>query len=247
MAAEAVSVIENKARQTGSTPVAVGNGASTSRVSPTPTGTRVRFVTSSRDLGTLSVPVAGNFQVENLLMALVATEQLESIFGISVPDSVLKTALENFDWPGRFQFLNAEPPVIVDSAHNPAASEALAESITSRYGKRPLSLIFGICGDKDVRGFLRPWQDKVQKLWAVDLPNERSMAKEDAAGIARAMGFEVEALDRGTAGEEAMRFTKECGGALCIAGSLFLAGWALENQNMFQLENNRKKAGKDER
>ena len=57
--------------------------------------------------------------------------------------------------PGRFEeFVVGGVPVVVDGGHNPEGLAATFEAVRSRYGGRPLAVVFGALRDKDVAGML---------------------------------------------------------------------------------------------
>ena len=56
--------------------------------------------------------------------------------------------------PGRLQTIAGDPLTIIDGAHNPAAVDALAESLDEVVGGRALTLVFGVLDDKDAAAML---------------------------------------------------------------------------------------------
>jgi dihydrofolate synthase / folylpolyglutamate synthase len=57
--------------------------------------------------------------------------------------------------PGRFEAHEVRGvPVVVDGGHNPAGVAATLEAVRSRYGGRPLGVVFGVLRDKDVVSML---------------------------------------------------------------------------------------------
>lgn len=68
--------------------------------------------------------------------------------------------LERVSLPGRFQFIEGLPPVLLDVAHNPQAADSLARYIQDHFSRRRLVAVFSIMRDKDIRGVienLKPW------------------------------------------------------------------------------------------
>ena len=172
----------------------------------------------------------GSFNRENAVTALAA---LKTLFG----NRVQPIAVDGFRkvvWPGRFQRVGN---FIVDGAHNPPAARALKESLEGLEGldasmsAKPLDLIFGACGDKDVGEVLSILAPVVKKGYAVRTNNPRSLSAEDTAAKMRAAGIDAVACDSlgeairraGRKTEDGMRGERRT----LICGSLFLAGEAL--------------------
>src|SRR5439155_12697969 len=55
-------------------------------------------------------------------------------------------------WPGRLEWIEGRPGLLLDGAHNPAGARALAGYL-ARLDTRPV-LVFGAMRDKDIAGML---------------------------------------------------------------------------------------------
>jgi dihydrofolate synthase / folylpolyglutamate synthase len=167
-------------------------------------GSRFRL----RDLE-IVCPLAGEHQVENSRVAAIALAQL----GVS-PAGIAST-----HWPARLELVSERPDIIIDGAHNPAGTRALAAYIRRFYLGRRIWLVYGALRDKavaEMTSILFPLADRV----ILTAPaNSRAMPPEDipAPGasithsIAEAIGLLAEAAP---------------GDVIFIAGSLYLAGEA---------------------
>ena len=168
----------------------------------------------------------GAFNRENAVTALAALKVLPG--GGRLPS----TAVDGFRkvvWPGRFQRIG---DFIVDGAHNPPAARALRAALeTEGFGCKPLGLVCGFCGDKDVGETLSILAPFAKRGYAVKTNNPRSLSAEETAAKMRAAGIDAvacgslkEALAEALA--DSRRTTASEGGVL-VCGSLFLAGEAL--------------------
>ena len=70
------------------------------------------------------LPLHGEFQAHNALLALTATEALLT-GGRALDPGVVEVAFADVDSPGRLEVVRSSPTIIVDGAHNPAGVEAL--------------------------------------------------------------------------------------------------------------------------
>jgi dihydrofolate synthase/folylpolyglutamate synthase len=147
---------------------------------------------------------------------------------MEVDAGLLRRGLGLTVWRGRCEALRTEPPLIVDGAHNPEAARALAASLKPLLGKRPLGLVLGMCGDKDIAASLKPFAGLVRRCWAVPLRSERSLTAEDVAATARSMGWDARPSSVRDALKEAMAWAAANGGAVCVTGSIFLVGEVLD-------------------
>jgi dihydrofolate synthase/folylpolyglutamate synthase len=174
----------------------------------------------------MAFPLEGDYQMENLATAVSALEAFSAASGIAISDEAFKDGISSVSWPCRFQVLSNDPLVIVDGAHNPPASAALAESLRHFARRKPLALVAGYCSDKDAEASLRHLRPRFSVAFATDTPSERTLPYADLADTMRKVGFvDVRAeADWRKALEEARAWAGENGGGVVVAGSLFLAG-----------------------
>lgn len=76
--------------------------------------------------------------------------------------------------PGRFQVLPGQPTIILDVAHNPHASAALAQNLENMAYHPYTIAVFGAMADKDIDGVLKPMMDKIDFWYFCDLPTPRA-------------------------------------------------------------------------
>lgn len=174
------------------------------------------------------LPLAGRYQPENLMLALATIYVLCNNRTIDIDTKHIKNGLSNIKWHGRFQLLSKDPPVIVDGAHNPGAGKLLVETLIELVPHRPVGLIFGMCSDKDMLGFMKHFKGIVKKCWAVPIRSERSVQTSVIKTVATHVGLETSETSLQQALIEAPQWAKKNSGVVCITGSLFLVGEVLE-------------------
>jgi dihydrofolate synthase/folylpolyglutamate synthase len=91
--------------------------------------------------------------------------------------------------PGRFQVLPGQPTIILDVAHNPHASAALAQNLENMAYHPYTFAVFGAMADKDIAGVLKPMLDKIDFWYFCDLPTPRAALAVDLAEELKALGF----------------------------------------------------------
>jgi dihydrofolate synthase/folylpolyglutamate synthase len=227
MPIEAKRVISEGARDAGSLFRDVEDTVSINMTGMSLSETKASASTEGRNYGALRMKLIGTHQIENLATAIAAVEEVERVMGVDLPEDAVKVGLAEAVWPGRFHVLSTEPPMILDGAHNAGAAQVLDDTLRKVCGKKPLGLILGVCGDKDLVGMLEGFSN-LKRIWAVGIGNERSMSADEIAASAIAMGYQCEPSDLPEALHDAEEWAIGCDGVVCIAGSLFLAGEVLE-------------------
>ena len=228
MPEEALEVVMRTVRDHGSRLVQAVQAISIQRKTQNLKGQKITIDSSANSYGTITLPLLGSKALENTATAIATLEELASVTSFEISPRMIKEGLEKVYWPGRIHILSHKPLVIVDAAHNPEAAEALARTLKELLKGIPLALVLGICSDKDINGFLRPFSNLVKHCWAVPLNNERSLPVEKITARARALGWPTSESTVPCAIEQALAWATENRGAVCVAGSIFLAGEVLE-------------------
>jgi dihydrofolate synthase/folylpolyglutamate synthase len=122
----------------------------------------------TRRLNGLAYPaLRGANQLINAAAVIAALMSLRDILPVGV--QAIRNGFAMVDLPGRFQVLAGQPTVVLDVAHNPHASSALAASL-DKMGYFPFThAIFGVMSDKDIEGVIRPMLGIVDYWHCVNL------------------------------------------------------------------------------
>jgi dihydrofolate synthase / folylpolyglutamate synthase len=139
--------------------------------------------------------------------------------------------------PGRFQVLPGQPTIILDVAHNPHASAALAQNLENMAYHPYTIAVFGAMADKDIDGVLKPMMDKIDFWYFCDLPTARAASAESLARRLRSLGFK-EGADSGIevfsspalAYESALKKAGE-GDRISVFGSFYTVAGVLAYRN----------------
>lgn len=100
----------------------------------------------------LTTRLVADFQAENAALALAATRHI-----LSNEDYFEAAALgvSSARWPGRFELILRDPPIIIDGAHNPESTAALVRNLRALLPGQKLYTIVGLLEDKDYETMLR--------------------------------------------------------------------------------------------
>lgn len=139
--------------------------------------------------------------------------------------------------PGRFQVLPGQPTIILDVAHNPHASAALAQNLENMAYHPYTIAVFGAMADKDIDGVLKPMMDKVDFWYFCDLPTPRAASAEFLATRLRSLGFKEGAdsgievfLSPALAYESALKKAGE-GDRIAVFGSFYTVAGVMAYRN----------------
>ena len=183
------------------------------------------------DATTLDVrfPLLGAHQARNAGIATLLAGQVVDALAtdkkIDFSPSTIGRGLRNAHWPGRFEVMGKEPLTVLDGAHNPAATQSLAETL-STFEYDDLHLVFGVMGDKEYVEMIETLPTPTSVITC--RPNlERA---EDPEVLARV--FENKDIGNVTVGgsvADALNKAREQvddGDCLLVCGSLFAVGEA---------------------
>lgn len=134
------------------------------------------------------VPVPPGLQASNVAAAVCAVDSV----GVPMETSVAEPALSALVFPGRQQHLRfRNMDVILDVAHNPDASQALAAHLATLDAAETFAVI-GMLADKDVAGVVGPLAPHVAAAVVCGLPDTaRSLPAQTAADLVSAAGVSV--------------------------------------------------------
>jgi dihydrofolate synthase/folylpolyglutamate synthase len=180
----------------------------------------------------------GAFQRANFALARIAAEAYLRSAQIELrPEAVRAAALQTAT-PGRLQVLGTQPLTVLDGAHNPAAAQALADSLPELLQGRPLGLVLGVLEDKDAASMLRTLLPLCARAWFTAPPSPRALSPAALQSLARQQGFEAVACEPqpGLALAQAQEWAVEHAGAVLATGSIYLVGELLRAAGVAQAE-----------
>lgn len=121
----------------------------------------------------LRLALPGRHQVENAVLAVAAAEAAQEQ-GFALDTAAIRRGLAQVAWPGRLQVVRGRPRIILDGAHNPAGTGALATFLAEhRAALGRLVLVFGVLQDKDWANMLRVLAPLADQIILTQPPGER--------------------------------------------------------------------------
>jgi dihydrofolate synthase/folylpolyglutamate synthase len=181
----------------------------------------------------LTIPLLGFHQVENAATAYTALQVLRNQ-GIRLNEREIKTGFSEVSWPARFEVIQQNPLLIIDSAHNRDSALKLRLTIDDYLADLPVVLLFGASEDKDIVGMFYELLPRIKELVATESNHPRALDAKMLVELAHKHGVKAGAvLPLENALYEAMKLAD--GEAAVIAtGSIFIAAGVKEVFNKMQ-------------
>jgi dihydrofolate synthase/folylpolyglutamate synthase len=168
-------------------------------------------------------PFPGVHQRDNLVVALRLLEEAEA-GGLEVDLEAVPGAISRAHWPGRLEWIDGDPPLLLDGAHNPAGARALAAYLA---GRGPYVLLFAAMNDKDVAGLAG---SLFPGATAVVLTRPRLPRAMEPSELSRRLGplaapaHQERSVYRALARARRLARSEGPGTPVVVAGTLFLVG-----------------------
>ncbi len=140
----------------------------------------------------LRIGLHGAHQVANAATAFAAL-QVASDRGLQTTLASIEKGFAAARWPGRFEIIQADPAIILDAAHSPAAAHALRAALDDYFPDREIVAVLGISGDKDLAGLLEPLHPRLGQIIATQSVHPRAMPASELAEQLTNPGFSAQA------------------------------------------------------
>lgn len=109
------------------------------------------FAYEEQKLENISLAMAGQHQVANASLAIMASLLLQKDYPEVTPD-LIKAALAHASWLGRTEFLM--PNLMIDGAHNNESVKVLIDLLKSEYADKDIELLFAAIDTKPIDSML---------------------------------------------------------------------------------------------
>ncbi|NJM40617.1 MAG: bifunctional folylpolyglutamate synthase/dihydrofolate synthase [Anaerolineae bacterium] len=141
--------------------------------------------------GWYEIQLNGKHQIDNAVTVIATIDMIrESLRASGVPDisaRVVRDGLRNAQWPGRFEVLRGDPPLILDGAHNVDSVNKLLMTLVEHYPGKRWTFVFGCYKDKDADQMLKQLSARAHRFIMTQAEdNPRVMPVEQLLDIANA-------------------------------------------------------------
>jgi dihydrofolate synthase/folylpolyglutamate synthase len=138
----------------------------------------------------VTIPLLGAHQAANAATAYAALE-IYSRDGLKVDRDAIKRGFSEAFWPGRFEIIQRNPPVVLDCAHNRDSALKLHLTLEEYFPGKRIILVFGASEDKDIAGMLTELMPSVIELIAVKSFHPRAIDPDKLVELAQKFGHPI--------------------------------------------------------
>ena len=175
-------------------------------------------------------PLIGRHQLRNVALAVAAAVELLEQGLKSITPKSIESGIRQTHWPGRFQVVRAEsgrPEIILDVAHNPAGAWALRATLSSVYGDRPVTMVFGVLRDKAVAEMTEILFPIAERVIATHANNPRSATPAEIKQAAARVADEIDEAQTVAEALEQAGKVASADGLVVVTGSIYIVGEAM--------------------
>jgi len=175
----------------------------------------------------VSIPLLGDYQLENAAVAVAALEILASA-GFAISAANITQGLARVKWPGRFQILQQNPTVLVDGAHNVTSMRGLVSNIKAYFSYKRIFLVFGTSCDKDIPGIVNELVPMSPQVIVTRTAHSRAAPLSTLAAEFTKQGINMETRETVTEAISRALSLADRTDIICVTGSLFVVAEALD-------------------
>ncbi len=173
--------------------------------------------------GRLFLPLLGEHQVKNAAAALAALRVLREN-GWKIGRGDIAAGFSAARLPARLEVLSKTPPILLDGAHNPEGTAALASAIHRYLSGKKVVAVMGMMADKDVRKAVKNLAGVFSQVIAVAPVSARALSADRFADLWNQAGTPARAAANISDALVQAFSLLEPDGALIVCGSLYVAG-----------------------
>lgn len=230
---EAEWVIRNRAAELGAAVSALEQEIGLSTRPGPHGGPAIQVIVDGHEYHALLPRTASGCNARNAALAIACADRVagqgEGRLARAVTRAVT-TALADTRPPGRMEVVGEHPWVVIDGAHTPASTRALAEMLESLPADR-MHLIVSLSVARDAAAVLAPLMERAHRVVITNADASRSLDSKRVAAALIAAGCPASRVRTISDPREAVLETREAlapRDLLCVAGSMYMAGVARE-------------------
>ena len=137
----------------------------------------------------------GEYQAQNLSLAIAATEELKKQgWNISLKNTL--KGVFNAKWPVRFDVKKVNDKYIVlDGSHNPQGASSLVRTVKAYFNGKKIGFVIGMLADKDMEGVLKQLLPLSQKTTFIQSTSPRAATMDQLIDLAKKLGYESSKIE----------------------------------------------------
>jgi dihydrofolate synthase/folylpolyglutamate synthase len=223
---EAAQVVNQVCHQQQAKLIQVGQDVTWNKTGGDLYGQTLTVSTKSRYYD-LTIPLLGDYQLENAATAVAAIEALVSP-GTIISSQNIAQGFSQVNWPGRLQILSREPMVVVDGAHNAYSMSKLVQAVIEYFNYKRCFVIFGTSCDKDISGMAQELKHLSNHIIITSSSHPRAASIPSLAERFNSLGIKSVAADNvAEALSKVLSLAKKTD-LILATGSLFVVAEAID-------------------
>ncbi len=226
---EAESVIRDRARSLGTTVSAIEQEIALDTRAGPDGGLVIQVLEDDREYHAVLPATASDCNARNAALAIACAHRVAGR-GERRLEAAVTRALADTRLPGRMEVVGEHPWVVIDGAHTPASTRALAEMLKSLPAQR-MHLIVSLTVARDAATVLAPLLERAHRIVITNADATRSLDSQRVAADLIADGYPASRVTAIPDPRRAVLETREAlapRDLLCVAGSMYMAGVARE-------------------
>ncbi len=195
-------------------------------------GQRLDITTPHRELLGAELPLLGNFQARNAVLAVAAADLFSQTIDRPLSEEAVRKGLGSVQWRGRLELAATRPPLFIDVAHTPESARAVAQSLTELF---PFSepeangLLFGCLQGKRFDEMFESLALLSRSIILTPIRSDRTADVEDIRRAARVRFPRVVVARSASEGLALARAATRADGYTIALGSDYLVGELLNS------------------
>ncbi|MEQ1818219.1 MAG: cyanophycin synthetase [Terricaulis sp.] len=165
-----------------------------------------------------TLPLKGVHQQSNAALALRLTQSIAPL-----SETQIERGLAATRWPGRLEVLSSEPLVVIDVGHTPDGVTKALEGFQTMRGERAGVLVCGVSSDRNAASIIERLAPAFQHIICAAAEHKGAAPAIIAAHAQNANPSAEISLAESVAEARQLAFARARGGAVYVAGGLFLA------------------------
>ena len=226
---EAESVIRHRARSLGTTVSALGQDIALDTRAEPDGGRVIRVFDEGREYHAVLPAAASDCGAHNAALAIACAHRVAGRSEGRLQAAVTR-ALADTRLPGRMEVVGERPWIVIDGAHTPASTRALAEML-KRLPAQKMHLVVSLTAARDAAAVLAPLLARAHRVVVTNADATRSLDSRRLAADLINHGYPAFRVTATPDPRKAVLETREAlapHDLLCVAGSMYMAGVARE-------------------
>jgi len=155
---------------------------------------------SSLNITKIKTPLLGNFQAENIILAVATVFELSKRASFVLDEKIMRRAFSNLLIPGRFEILKKQDKtMMIDGAHNPQKMEAFVSGLKEIYPNQKFDFLVAFKKGKDYEKMLSILLPVAKKIFITKFVSDepriiKAEPIEEIADNVRILNSEVEII-----------------------------------------------------